>query len=96
MALTELQLPSKTLFYQKLQNAANRLNSEIKTISDLAEFIDKCTVTDLDAMGVPSGQVRTDLNNFRTMLGELLTFYSGAQVTATNDPEDVIDLIRSI
>jgi hypothetical protein len=50
--------------------------------------------TDMDAMGVATGQVRTDLVEFRTVLDEMISFYRGNPVTATNAPDAVIDKVR--
>jgi hypothetical protein len=94
MALTELQLPTKSNFYAKLQNAATQMDNLITHWRNLAEFIGMIEVADLDAMGVASGQVRTDLNHFRTVLNEIITFYDGEPVTPTNPPNEVIDKIR--
>jgi hypothetical protein len=63
---------------------------------NLAEFIGFITSDDLDAMGIPVGQVRTDLTNFRTIMNEVVSFYKGDAVTATNPPHEIIDKIRSM
>lgn len=96
MALTELQRPKKTAFYRCLQDAANEMNAVINKWRDLSEFIGFVTVEDLDEMGVPEGQLRTDLNNFRTMIQEILSLYDGGTVTPTTIPNDVLDKIRSM
>ena len=96
MALTELQLPTKVEFYGRLQNAANKMNSLIKQWEDLAEFIGIVESSDLDAMGVASGQVRTDLISLRTVLNELSAFYNGTSIIQTEVPSDIVDKIRGI
>ena len=96
MALTELQLPTKASFYGSLQSAANKMNNLIKQWEDLAEFIGLVDSSDLDAMAVATGQVRTDLIAFRTVLNELSAFYNGTSTTQTEIPADIIDKIRSI
>ena len=94
MALTELQLPTKQNFYGKLQNAASQMDILIKNWRDIAEFIGMVDASDLDAMGVAAGQVRTDLINFRSVLNEMIALYDGGVVTPTNPPNEIIDRIR--
>lgn len=96
MALTELQIPTKLQFYSSIQGAATHMDKLISQWKSIAEFIDpaRMGVADLDAMGVASGQVRTDLANFRIVLNEMISLYEGNSVTPTNIPADVIDNIR--
>jgi len=96
MALTELQLPTKENFYRNLQNAATQMDNLMQRWENLAEFINFIEVADLDAMNIPSGQVRTDLVNFRLVMDELVSFYKGDAVIATNPPHEVVDKIRSM
>ena len=96
MTLTELQRPTKDELYNTLKSAANKMNNLIKQWEDLAEFIGLVDVGDLDALGVATGQVRTDLINFRTVLNEMSAFFNGTSTTQTQVPSDVIDKIRSI
>ncbi len=96
MVLTELQLPTKTHFYNRLQAAANEIDSVMNTWKNLAEFIDRVTATDMDTMGVPAGALRTDLSEFRQVIDEVIALYEGGSVTPTNAPNAVIDKIRSI
>jgi hypothetical protein len=99
MALTELQLPTREVFYGRLQSAANQMNQLMHQWRDLAEFISMIAIPDdLDAMVPPvaTGQVRTDLGNFRTAIEEILDLYDGNPVTPTNNPSAVIDKIRSM
>lgn len=94
MALTELQLPDKGNFYARLGAAASEFDRMLSRMRDIAEFIGFIDTNDLDAMGIPTGQIRTDLSDFRIALNELLAFYDGTGATQTNVPADVIDKIR--
>lgn len=94
MALTELQLPTKALFYSELQEAATQINRLMHVWRDLAEFISKVETADLDTMVIPAGAVRTDLGDFRTSIEELIAFFDGTSTTQTVVPADVIDKIR--
>jgi len=94
MALTEIQLPTKQLLYDNLQEAATQMNKLMTAWRDLAEFIGRIDTSDLDAITVPVGQERTDLNNFRTAINEFLAFYDGTAQTQTVVLGDVVDLIR--
>ena len=96
MALTELQLPAKDNFYRKIQNAASQMDQLMQTWENIAEFIGNVDATDLDAMGVASGQVRIDLVDFRVVLNETVDFYKGTSLTQTKVPADLIDKIRSM
>jgi hypothetical protein len=96
MALTELQLPTKAAFYGTMQSAASKMNNLMKQWEDLAEFIGFVGTADLDAMGVATGQVRTDLTAFRTVMNELVAFFKGTSTTQTEIPADVVDKIRSM
>ena len=96
MALTELQLPTKASFYGTMQSAASKMNNLMRQWEDLAEFIGFIDTTDLDAMGVAAGQVRTDLTQFRTSMNELVAFYKGDSTTQTQVPATVVDKIRSM
>jgi hypothetical protein len=94
MALTELQLPTKSSFYSRLQSAATEMDEIMRRWQAQSEFIANIDTADLDAMGVAAGQVRTDLVNFRVAMEELVDFYNGGAVTATNNPANMVDLIR--
>jgi hypothetical protein len=96
MALTELQLPAKDRFYRALQAAATEMDSLMTRWANLAEFVALVDSSDLDAMGVPTGQVRTDLTDFRTVLEEMVDLYSGNAVDPSNAPNAIIDKIRAI
>ena len=96
MALTELQLPTKASFYGTLQSAATQMDNLMRQWDNLAEFIGMIDITDLDAMGVATGQVRTDLNNFKTVLNEMAAFFNGNSTTQTQIPADIVDKIRSM
>ena len=96
MALTELQRPTKESLYNAFKASANRWNSIDHQAQDLAEFIEWVDAEELDAIGVPSGQIRTDMVKFRTFLMEFESFMAGNAVTPTNVPRDVIDKVRTI
>ena len=96
MALTELQLPIKDRFYRALQAAATEMENLMTRWANLAEFVALVDTGDLDAMGVPSGQIRTDMVEFRTVLEEMVSLYSGNAVDPTNAPNAVIDKIRTL
>lgn len=96
MALTELQRPTKVLFYSELQEAATQMNRLMNTWRDLAEFIGMVETADLDAM-LPDGvhpDVRPDLIEFRSALTELIDFFDGTSTTQTVVPGDIVDKIR--
>jgi len=96
MALTELQLPTKTNFYRKLQTVASRMDNLMRDWENIAEFIGFVDASDLDAMGVPSGDVRTHLLNLRTSMNELVAYFKGESTSQTVIPADVVDKIRSM
>jgi hypothetical protein len=94
MALTELQRPDKATFYNELQHAATQMETIVTIWENIAEFIANIDGDDLDAMGVATGQVRTDLTAFRTSMQEVAAFYRGTSTTQTAVPATVIDKIR--
>jgi len=96
MALTELQLPKKEFFYNRLQSSASQMDNLMSHWRNLIEFINMVTVADLDTMGVAAGQVRVDLVEFRTVLTEMVSLYDGNSVVPTNNPSVVIDKIRQM
>ena len=96
MALTELQLPVKEDFYRRIRNEATQINESINRWKSVSEFINLVQTADLDAMGVPAGQLRTDLVEFRTMLDEIVSFLAGTPTTVTNNPTDVLLKLRKM
>ena len=94
MALTELQMPTKDNFYRNIQYAATEMDNLMTRWRNLSEFIGFIGIEDLDSMGIPNGQVRSDLVNFKTVIEEVLSLWDGNQVTPTNIPSEVIDKIR--
>lgn len=86
MALTEIQLPNKAEFYRDIQAVAGEIKSRGLRWQELSEFIQTMETADLDAMGVPAGQIRTDLNAFRLALDAL--------VLEVNSHEAAMDAIR--
>jgi hypothetical protein len=81
MALTELQLPERTAFYRELRGVAGEAKSRSLRWNEISEFIQTVGTADLDAMGVPVGQVRTDLVAFRTSLDNIVTAIEAEYVT---------------
>jgi len=96
MALTELQLPTKSDFYNTLQNAAGEISSAKHRWGLIATFINQITTEDLNAIGVASGQVRTDLVNLKILMNEIIALLNNESVTPTNDPQTVIDSLRKM
>ena len=94
MALTEIQLPTKDEFYNNISSAATNMNGLMHQWQDLAQFIASAGIEDLDAMGIPTGTIRTDIVNFRTVLNEMAEFFNGTSTTQTVIPSDVVDKIR--
>ncbi len=94
MALTELQLPSKTSFYAVIQSMATEMDNLVLRWKNAAEFIAMVDSVDLDAMGVAAGQVRVDLNEFKAVIDDIVLLYEGNNVTPINAPNSVIDKIR--
>ena len=94
MALTELQLPNKTEFYSNLRDEAVKIKLLMAQWKHMAEFLEDIDTSDLDAMGVASGQVRTDLTNFRVIVKEVVDFFNGESTTQTYTPSTIIDKIR--
>jgi hypothetical protein len=96
LALTELQLPAKEDFYNSVRSASRQMDRLMHTWGDLADGINRMGADDLDAMGIPAGQIRTDLIAFKTMLNELIAFYNGEGTTQTSIPANVIDSVRLV
>lgn len=97
MALTEIQLPLKSNFYAKLQDAANKLDKIMDEYKRISEFIDRMDPSDLDEMGVATGQARTDLNLFKTAIMQILLLWDGNAVAEPGiAPSEAIDRIRWI
>ena len=97
MALTEIQLPNKSNFYAKIQDAANKLDKVMDEYKRISDFIGRMDTTDLDAMGVAAGQVRTDLVAFKAAITQILLLWDGNAVAEpTISPKEVIDRIRWI
>jgi len=94
MALTEIQLPNKAVFYNDLQKIAVDMNELMARWGFAADFLADVDGADMDAMGVPMGQIRTDLVNMRVAINELIAFYEGTSTTQTLPIKDVVDKIR--
>lgn len=96
MALTEIQLPIKADFYQGLRSVAGEMKSRMLRWKELSEFLAKMGTVDMDAMGIPAGEVRTDLTDFRVALNEVISLFEGNAVTPINSPEVVMDKFRKM
>ena len=96
MALTELQLPTKAELYQNLKTVANEIRRSLERWDAASDWIASVTVADLDALGVPTGQVRTDLADLRQLLTELSSLFNNETVTPAKDPKEVTDRIRQM
>ena len=98
MALSELQLETMDAdeLYKKLQHTANLLNKTINIVKDIEEFIGLITPANLNTLSVPDTSIRTDMADFRTALGEFVTYCGGGSVTPTVTLEDTIDKHRSM
>ena len=94
MALTEIQLPPKTEFYANVSSVASEIKRSMLRWRALSEFIADVDTGDLDAMGVPAGNIRLDLQDFRTTIDEILSFFEGNAVTPSKNPEQVMDKVR--
>ena len=96
MAITELQLPSKTDLYTIVQNVAGEISQSMHRWSQVAEFLSRMGTADLDAASIPTGQVRADLVDFRLLLAELNAYWGNAAVTPANDPQEIVNTLRKI
>ena len=94
MALTELQLPTKSDFYNNLQGSAGELIRVMVRYELLASFLGKLTTEDWDAMQIPTGQVRTDILNFKLTVDDFTAIWHNEAVTPHMDPQVVTDQIR--
>ena len=96
MALTEIQIPNKTTFYNDLQSLATSMKQLMSQWEYAAEFLSQMDSNDLDTMAVGSGAVRTDLVDFRVAIEEIVDFYTGSATTQTVVPETIVNKIRRI
>lgn len=96
MAMTEIQLPTKDNFYRAVQAAATELDNIMLRLGNFSEFIGRMDVSDLNAIGVPQGQTRTDLTNLRTAINEIVAFYNGTSTAQTVVPADATEELRRL
>jgi len=96
MALTELQLPTKPDFYNTLQNVAGEISSSMHRWGLVAAFVNRMEASDLDAVGVAAGQVRTDLVDLKNLLNNFVALWGNQSVTPAKDPQTVVNSIRKI
>ena len=94
MAMTEIQLPEKATFYSQMRGLATNLMRMMCDLGNVSEFVGNLDTGDLDTMGVPTGQVRTDLTNFRTSINEFLAFFEGTSTDQTQVIGDMIEKFR--
>lgn len=88
MSLTEIQIPTKTAFYNDMQSIANQIKKMQLRLTEVSEFIQTMATADFDTMGIPAGDIRTDFGNFRTSMDSIVT------ELATH--ETIVDKIRSM
>ena len=88
MALTELQLPEKAAFYRNIRGTSDEVKRYTLRWTEIADFIATMDTADMDAMSIPSGQVRTDLIAFRTSLNNIVTAIEAEYAT--------LDKVRSM
>jgi hypothetical protein len=96
MALTELQRPAKTDFYNTIQNIAGEISSSMHRWRLVASFVNRMDTADLDAMGVAAGQVRIDLVDMKNLLNNFVALWNNETVTPTKDPQAIVDVIRKM
>lgn len=96
MAQTEIQLPVKAEFYRDIRSIANEISLRMLRWKEASDFINTLTTADLDAMGVPLGQVRTDLVDLKNVLNELVAYYNGGTVAPAKNPDSIIDKLRTM
>lgn len=96
MAQTEIQLPTKAELYRDVKSLANEIALRMLRWKEASDFINTLTPEDLTAIGVPTGQVRTDLVNLKVVLNEIVAYYNGEAVTPATNPDSVVDKLRSM
>lgn len=99
MALTELQLPTKTELYQNLRALANETRRFMERIEAASDFISRIDAGDLALMTpipAPTGQVVVDMVDLKNLLAELVSLFAGNAVTPAKNPKEVVDKIRQM
>jgi hypothetical protein len=96
MALTELQLPGKTDFYNTMQNIAGEISSSMHRWSLVAAFVNRMDTGDLDAMAVAAGTVRSDLIDMKNLLNNFVSLWNNQAVTPTKDPQAIVNAVRKM
>ena len=96
MPLTDLQRPTVAELYRDIRSLANEIALRMLRFKEASDFINTLTTADLDAMGVPAGQIRADLVDLKQVLNELVAYYNGSAVTPVKNPDSVIDKLRSM
>ena len=96
MALTELQLPGKTDFYNTMQNVAGEISASMHRWGLVASFVNRMETSDLDAMAVAAGTVRTDLIDMKNLLNNFVALWQNQTVTPTKDPQAIVNAVRKM
>lgn len=96
MALTELQRPDKTRLYNDLQRIANEMYRHLLSWEAASDFINDIETADLDAIGVPTGDIRTDMVDLRQAVDDITAIFNGTAVTPAKSPKDIINKIRKM
>jgi len=96
MALTELQLPDKSSFYQSVQSVAGESISRYMRWKNFSDFIQNMTGADMDTMGIPStGDLRAHLSDMREALDAMITNFETAQVGTTGlTAQEILERLR--
>lgn len=96
MALTELQLPGKVDFYNTMQNIAGEISSSMHRWGLVAAFVNRMDTSDLDAMAVAEGTVRSDLIDMKNLLNNFVNLWNNQSVTPTKEPQAVVNAVRKM
>ena len=96
MAITELQLPGKTDFYNTMQNIAGEISSSMHRWGLVASFVNRMETSDLSAMGVTNATVITDLIDMKNLLNNFVSLWNNQAVTPTKDPQAIVNAVRKM
>ena len=75
MALTELQRPDKTRLYNDLQRIADEMYRHLTSWEAASGFINDLGTVDLDAIGVPAGDIRVDMTDLRQAVDDMVSLF---------------------
>ncbi len=96
MALTDLQKPSLEDFYNNVRDGAGALYRLAAQIQSQYEFLARVGVSEMDDLLVPTGELRTDLADYRTVLSELNTYFDNGAVTPASNPVGILNKLRKM